>query len=49
MKSCGVTIQMDPLQQYFHVVLKWNPGNSNSEGKRKKKFELAGIRVIGVN
>ena len=21
MKSCGVTIQMKPLQQYFHMVL----------------------------
>ena len=41
MKSCGVTIQMEPLQQYFHVVLKWNPGNSNSEGKRKT------VRVSG--
>ena len=35
MKSYGVTIQMEPLQQYFHVVLQCNPGNSNSEGKRK--------------
>ena len=39
MKSSGVTVQMRPLQQYFHiimVVLQSTPDNSNLQGKSKK-------------
>ena len=31
MKCCGVTIQMKPLQQYFHMVLQYLSNVSNFE------------------
>ena len=46
MKSYGVTVQIKPLQQYFHMVLFNNNNNNNNNNntyitlirKRSKRF-----------
>ena len=38
----------EKAQFTFDIELQWNPGNLNSDGKRKQ-FELAGFPVIGLN